>query len=64
MLNDKKFIDKIINGFKQFDNYIDNWCTLVRAPDLNIIYSSPLYNKVFRRLVKITCYSFTMPPVV
>lgn len=47
MLSDKEFIDKIINGFRQFDNYIDNWCTLVRAADLNIIYSSPLYNKVF-----------------
>ncbi|TXJ00591.1 MAG: hypothetical protein E6Q32_06220 [Neisseriales bacterium] len=48
MLSDQEFISKVINGFKQFDSYIDNWCTLVRAADLTIIYSSPLYNKVFK----------------
>ena len=38
---------------KQFDNYIDNWCTLVRAAE-NIIYSSPIYNKVLNVIIQLS----------
>ena len=47
MLNDQEFLEKIINGFKQFDNFIDPWYTLIRGLDLKILYSSPGYNRVF-----------------
>ncbi|AUR51932.1 helix-turn-helix transcriptional regulator [Aquella oligotrophica] len=46
-LNDHDFLELIINSFKNFDQVIRGWCTLIRGTDLSVKYASPLYIKVF-----------------
>lgn len=46
-LNDQEFLDLIISSFRNFDEVIRGWCTLIRGTDLSVKYASPLYIKVF-----------------
>ena len=57
-LTDEDFLDLVINSFKNFDEILHGWCTLIRAPDLSIKYTSPLYTKVFQRAESIDNFEF------
>lgn len=48
MSNDERFVSELIEGFQKFDTIINEWCVLIRDLNLNVIYSSPQYNRAFK----------------